>query len=220
MRLFHQPQRLAGQVHVVADIGLVAAPEPTGRSCMPPLRGSARPPVGAAPASYPAAVAWSAMNLVTSARAIRIGRSVRLRHADRESVPACSDAAMKALHLRRAHRMVQRIRRRHRADQDQHDQPHALLPVVRSVKEAHARAGQHHQRANRPRRRLIAFRRFIKRRNPDQPLRKQESADAGQREPSNGEISSAFENLHHLCPSPGPTRRCADSSVGWPAPRR
>ncbi len=33
---------------------------------------------------------------------------------------------------------VQRIRRRHHADQDQHDQAHALLAVVRAVREAHA----------------------------------------------------------------------------------
>ena len=46
------------------------------------------------------------------------------------------------------HRAVERIGRRHRADQDQHDQPHALLTVIRAMEEADAGAGQDQQAAD------------------------------------------------------------------------
>ena len=61
------------------------------------------------------------------------------------------------LHLRGTDGVVQRVSRRHRADEDQHDQAHAFLPVVGAVEEADAGAGKHHQRANGKRRRLIVF---------------------------------------------------------------
>ena len=57
--------------------------------------------------------------------------------------------------------MVQRIRGRDCADQNEHDQPHALLSVVGAVGEADARAGQDQQAADPERRRFVAFRRFI-----------------------------------------------------------
>ena len=38
-------------------------------------------------------------------------------------------------------RVIQRIRGRHSADEDQHDESHALLAVVRSVRVAHTAAG-------------------------------------------------------------------------------
>ena len=59
--------------------------------------------------------------------------------------------------------VVERVGGGDGADQDQHDQPHALLPVVGAVEEADAGAGEHHQRANGPRRRLIVLGRFVER---------------------------------------------------------
>ena len=43
------------------------------------------------------------------------------------------------------HGPIQRVSRGHRADQDQHDEAHAFLPVIRAVREAHAGAGQYQQ---------------------------------------------------------------------------
>ena len=45
------------------------------------------------------------------------------------------------LYLTVANRVIKGIRGGHRADQDQHDESHALLAVVRAVEEAHAGAG-------------------------------------------------------------------------------
>ena len=60
------------------------------------------------------------------------------------------------LDLARGHRAVQRIGGRHGADQDQHDQAHALLAVVRAVEEADQRAGEDQDAADPQRRRLVA----------------------------------------------------------------
>ena len=46
------------------------------------------------------------------------------------TLPALSDAAMNCLHVSRRYGMVQRVGGRHRADEDQHDQAHALLPII------------------------------------------------------------------------------------------
>ncbi len=51
--------------------------------------------------------------------------------------------------------VVQRISGRHGADQDQHDQTHALLSIVRAVGEADAGAGEDQQPADPERRRLV-----------------------------------------------------------------
>ncbi len=59
------------------------------------------------------------------------------------------------------HRTVERVSRGHDADQDQHDQAHALLAVIGAVCEAHAGAGQDQQAADPQRRRLVAFRRLV-----------------------------------------------------------
>jgi hypothetical protein len=52
------------------------------------------------------------------------------------------------LHLIGADGVVQGIGGRHRADQDEHDQPHPLLPVIGAVEEADAGAGQNEERAD------------------------------------------------------------------------
>ncbi len=60
-------------------------------------------------------------------------------------------------HLSLVHGAVQRVRRRHRADENQHDEAHALLPVVGAVRKTHSGAGQHQQCANQQGRRRVAF---------------------------------------------------------------
>ena len=79
--------------------------------------------------------------------------------------PLC-EAAMDRLHAVGRGREVERVGRRHDADQDQHDQAHALLAVVRAVGEAHAGAGQDQQAADPERRRRLAFGRLVERRIP------------------------------------------------------
>jgi hypothetical protein len=58
-------------------------------------------------------------------------------------------------------RAVQGISRGDRADQDQHDQPHPLLPVIRAVGETDRRTGEHQKASDPPCRRPIAVRRAI-----------------------------------------------------------
>ncbi len=64
-------------------------------------------------------------------------------------------------HLVVRHGAVERVGRRHRADQDQHDQAHALLAVIRAMGEADTGAGEDQQAADPERRRLVALRRLI-----------------------------------------------------------
>ena len=57
--------------------------------------------------------------------------------------------------------MVEGVRRGDSTDQNQHDQPHALLPVVGPMQKAYARAGEDEQGANPERRWLSALGRFV-----------------------------------------------------------
>ncbi|ESY84692.1 hypothetical protein X739_20835 [Mesorhizobium sp. LNHC220B00] len=76
-------------------------------------------------------------------------------------------------------RAVERIGRRHHADQDQHDQAHALLAVIGAMREADAGAGEDQQRADPPGRRGIAFRRLVERRIADEKLHRIEQDRRG-----------------------------------------
>ena len=78
------------------------------------------------------------------------------------------------LHLIDADGMVERVSGWHCADEDQHDEPHALLAVIGAVRETDAGAGKDEQRANPERRRLGAFRRAIELRIADELLGEQE----------------------------------------------
>ena len=74
---------------------------------------------------------------------------------------------MKVVDVSLVHGAIERIGRRHGADQDQHDESHAFLAVVAAMKETHAGAGQDQQAANPERRRLVALRLFVQRRDLD-----------------------------------------------------
>ena len=71
---------------------------------------------------------------------------------------------------RLGHGAVQRVGGRGDADQDQHDQAHALLPVVAAMRERDAGAGQDEQAANPPRRRRRALRLRVERGNAHEQL--------------------------------------------------
>jgi len=64
---------------------------------------------------------------------------------------------MKPLDLALRHGAVEGICRRHGADQNQHDQAHALLAVIGAVEKAHQRAGDDENAADPPWRGLIAL---------------------------------------------------------------
>jgi hypothetical protein len=64
------------------------------------------------------------------------------------------------LNVRRPGPRVQRKRAGQNSDQDQHNQAHAFLAVVRSVEEADAGTRQHQQAAN-PHGRRFSFGRFV-----------------------------------------------------------
>ena len=66
--------------------------------------------------------------------------------------------------------MVESVGRGDGADEDEHDEAHALLPVVGAVEEADAGAGEHHESANGKRRRLIVLGRFVERGEPEKLL--------------------------------------------------
>ena len=57
--------------------------------------------------------------------------------------------------------MVQRVGCGDSADEDEHNEAHALLSVIRAVEEADAGAGEHHEGTNRERRRHVVFWRFV-----------------------------------------------------------
>ena len=73
---------------------------------------------------------------------------------DHRGLGRCS---LELLHVVRRRRVVQSVGGRHRAEQDQHDETHALLAVVRAMREADTGAGQHQQAANPQRRRRVAL---------------------------------------------------------------
>ena len=76
--------------------------------------------------------------------------------------------------LRFRQRAVQRIGGRRDADQDQHDEAHALLAVVGAVEERNAGAGEHQQPADPQRRRRVGGRRGVERRRADEEFHHQQ----------------------------------------------
>jgi len=78
------------------------------------------------------------------------------------------------LHAVRRQSPIEGVGGGHRADQDKHDQAHALLAVVGAVKEAHQGAGEDQNAPNPPRWRLVALRLCIERHIPDHDLQQQQ----------------------------------------------
>ena len=76
---------------------------------------------------------------------VRADRRRRPPPAAVERLRGVHRAVEERLNVAVRHGAVQRIGRRHDADQDQHDQAHALLAVVRAVREADAGAGEDQQ---------------------------------------------------------------------------
>ena len=122
-------------------------------------------------------------------------------------------------HLRFRQRAVQRISRRHGADQDQHDQAHALLTVVRTVREADTGAGQDQEAANPQRRRLVAFRRGVQRRIADDHLQQQQqNCSADKARPA--ATAAARSRFRSPCPSRRRMCRRGRASAHWQRRRR
>ena len=121
--------------------------------------------------------------------------------------------------LLRRDRMVQRVGGRHRADQDQHDQAHALLPVVGAVREADAGAGQNQQTANPERRWRVAFRRFVEPRIADEDFR-QAQQRGSQREADDRRKQQRLADVQRLAPIDAAGRRSAPASTGSRCRRR
>ena len=92
----------------------------------------------------------------------------------RTTAAAASDVRPEFLHLTGRHRTIERIGGGNGADEDEHDQPHALLAVVGAMGERDAGAGGDERAADPPRRRLIALRRLIERWIADDELQRQE----------------------------------------------
>ena len=95
--------------------------------------------------------------------------------------------------------MVQCVSGGNCADQDEHDESHALLTVVRSVEEADARAGEKHERADGPRRRLVVFRRFVEGGGFDEPFGDQDK-EGGSAKAQYRRDEQNLKNLDGLLP--------------------
>ena len=90
--------------------------------------------------------------------------------------------------------MVERIGRRHRADQDEHDQAHTLLAVVGAVEKADAGAGQYEEPADpvwRRRRALWCAVKFGEGQNELRGLQQ----DRGEDEPHQGRERQGAEDI-------------------------
>ena len=96
-------------------------------------------------------------------------------------------------------RAVQRIGGGHRADQDQHDEAHALLAVVRAMGEGDARAGEDEQAANPPGRRRLALRLLVKLGLAHDELHQQQQQRRG-READDGRQQQRVADLRRLAP--------------------
>ena len=113
---------------------------------------------------------------------------------------------------------VERVGRRHGADQDQHDQAHALLAVVRAVGEAHAGAGQDQHAADPDRRRLVALGRGIQRGVLDHQL--EQSNRPRRRRSRTAATAAAHSRSPSPAPSPRPRCRRGRASAHWRCRRR
>ncbi len=98
-----------------------------------------------------------------------------------------------------ARRAIQRIGRRHDADQDQHDEAHALLAVVGAVKERHQRAGEDQEAADPPGRRGVRLRRLIEFGRPDHGLHDQQK-QRGEDEAEHRRHQQRLADFRHLVP--------------------
>ena len=128
-----------------------------------------------------------------------LAENARLIDVPVENVAGLLAGGDKLLHILSGNGVVQRVGGGHRANEDQHDQAHALLPVIGAVEEADAGAGEHHQRADRPWRRLVILGRFVERGVLDRLL-----GDV-QQQPGAGEAQQRrdqqpLENLGSLLP--------------------
>ena len=103
------------------------------------------------------------------------------------------------------HGTVERVGHRHGADEDQHDEAHALLAVVRAVGEGHPAAGEDQQAADPPRRRGVALGLLVERGVLDQCLEDQEQ-QGGARQ-SRPAVRSAVTS-RPWWPAPSPRRSC------------
>ena len=122
--------------------------------------------------------------------------------------------------LRFRQRAVQRIGGRHGADQDQHDQAHALLAVVGAVREADAGAGEDQDAADPQRRRLVALRaRRYSAGLRDDELQHQQQ-DRGQHEAEQRRQQQRVADLGRLASSRRRRCRRGRASARWRCRRR
>ena len=102
-------------------------------------------------------------------------------------------------HRARRQRLVEGVGRRHGADQDQHNEAHALLPVIRAMGKADPGTGQDQQAADPQRRRRPSLGRLVQRRIADQQLRQQKEA-CRQDEPDQRREQQRFDDVERLAP--------------------
>ena len=180
------PDRLGRQIHVVADVLHRLRGQPAERAVLLDLGPDVARQL--AERRHDGRVDWCVRKIVAddAARARATVRRAVCRDRASARVGRCREERLDGA-VR--HRAVERVGGRHHADQDQHDQPHAFLAVVRAVREADARARQDQDAANPQRRRRGALRLAVESGLLATSLRTRSSSAAAQK-PMSGESSS------------------------------
>ncbi len=121
------------------------------------------------------------------------------RHVAVENVPGLFGRGDEVLDLRGAYSVVERVGGGDRADENQHDQPHALLAVIGAVVEADPGAGADHEKANWEGRRVVGFRRLVEHWIAQQPPGKQQQ-EGSHRETDERRKQQRLQDLYSLLP--------------------
>ena len=158
--LCHQPQRFAGHVHIVADVGLILRRNRLevlveGDFAVQVLDQFAQRQNGVRLQLLGADVVGDLGAGIGAETAVLV-------HMPVENAAGLLGGGDELLNIVGGDGVVERVSGGHGADEDQHDQAHALLAVVGAVEEADAGAGEHQQGANGPRRRLFVLGSLVK----------------------------------------------------------
>ena len=128
MVFLHEPDGLAGHIHVVAHVGLLVGGD--GLEFLVECDFVAQILNQLAQRENRVGLELLGADVVGD-RGARVGaKQAGLVHMRVEDLAGLLRRRDKLLHVRGCYRVVQRVGSGHRADQDQHDQSHALLPVI------------------------------------------------------------------------------------------
>ena len=166
--LLHQPDGFAGEVHVVADIGLILSWNRLeflvkDHFAIHILNQAAEGKNG------------GRLQFLGTDIGGDLGARICARGAGGilvlgQDLPRLLRGGDELLHLHGTDSVIERVGRGDGTNENEHDQAHSFLSVIGAMVEADTGAGANQQGANGPRRRLVVLGRFIERGELDQPL--------------------------------------------------